>query len=395
MNNTVKLTDTIHWIGVNDRRTYLFENLWPLDKGISYNAYLINDEKAALIDTVDEGFTDDFINKITHILGDKPIDYLVINHIEPDHSGSIKSIIAKYPDIKIVGNKKTVGMLKGFYGITENIEVIDDKDTINLGNETLTFYLTSLVHWPETMMTYTETEKILFSGDAFGTFGTLDGVLFDDETDIAKYNDEIRRYYSNIVGKYAKPVQKALKKVSGLDINMIATTHGPVWRSHISDITDKYTKWSNFEAETGVVIAYGSMYGNTEKIADHIARELTANGIETAVHDVSKSHVSYILSDIFKYNGVILGTPTYNGEMFPLLENLVTHINNIKIKNRYAGVFGSQSWGGGGVKKLNEFLDTIKWEKIAEPAEAYCSPDEEIFSKAEAIASAMTEKLNT
>lgn len=395
METKAHITEHIYWLGVNDRKTRFFENLWPLDRGISYNSYLINDEKTALIDTVEAGTLDDFEEKLAAAIGDKKLDYLIVNHIEPDHSGGISAIMEKYPEVTIVGNKKTVPMLKGYFNVPDaQIKVIDDKESLSLGKHTLQFYLTSLVHWPETMMTYVPEEKLLFSGDAFGTFGALEGDVLDKDVDFEAYRDEARRYYSNIVGKYAKPVQKALKKLADLDIKTIASTHGPVWQKHIPDMLELYQQWSKFEAEKGVVIAFGSMYGNTEKVADEIARRLKAHGVEQVkIHDVSKTHASYIISDIFKYRGVIFGTPTYNGNMFPLVEYLIMHLNMIKVKDRVMSVFGSQSWSGGGVKKVAMEAENLKWELVGDPVEAFCAPDNETMQGAEAIAKAMAEKL--
>lgn len=397
MDLAVNITNDIHWLGVNDRKTDLFESLWPLDKGISYNSYVVNDEKTALIDTVEASAVNEFEEKLSQVIGERKLDYLVINHIEPDHSGGITSILEKYPDVTIVGNKKTVPMLQGFFGVKdEQIKVVGDGESIELGKHTLQFYLTSLVHWPETMMTYVPEEKLLFSGDAFGTFGAIDGGVLDKDVNFADYEDEARRYYSNIVGKYAKPVQKALKKLSGLEIETIASTHGPVWQEYIPDMMEKYRRWSTFEAEDGVVIAYGSMYGNTGVIADEIARKLKAEGVKNVkVYNVSQTHNSYIISDIFRYKGVIFGTPTYNGEMFPLIEYLISHLNTIKVKDRFMSVFGSQSWSGGGVKKVVNEAENLKWELVGEPVEAFCAPNSETMEGAAKIAKAMAAKLNS
>ena len=342
----VKLSDDIYYLGVNDRRTNLFENAWPLPNGVAYNSYLIVDEKVALIDTVEYGHMEDFLLKIEEILGQTPIDYLVVNHMEPDHSGAIKQIVNQYPDIEIVGNKKTFPMLEGFFGIEEGKKEVAEGDTLKLGKHELSFYMAPMVHWPETMVTYESTTKTLFSADAFGSFGTLDGGVFDDELNLDFYHDELRRYYSNIVGKYGNQTQKALAKLSTLDIKQIAATHGPVWRCHIDYIMDKYQKWSKYEAEEdGVVIVFGSMYGNTEKMADHIARKLSEEGIKNIrIYDASKTHASYIISDIWKYNGLIIGSAAYNGGIFPPVGSLLDKLKSMYIKNRHLGIFGNSSW---------------------------------------------------
>lgn len=265
MSTITEISRNIHYVGVNDRTKHLFEGLWPLPLGVSYNSYLIVDKSVVLIDTVDHCYTDLFFEKIKNILGERPIDYLVVNHMEPDHSASINDLCRVYPDIKIIGNSKTIGMIEGFYGIFDKFHEVKDGDRLPLGEKVLTFYMTPMVHWPETMMTYCEDDKILFSGDAFGCFGTLDGGIIDYQMNTEKYWDEMFRYYSNIVGKYGAPVQKALAKLSGIDIQIICSTHGPIWKEEIQKVISIYNKLSLYEGEEGVVIAYGSMYGNTEK----------------------------------------------------------------------------------------------------------------------------------
>src|SRR6056297_738875 len=254
MYNSIKMTDDVYWVGVNDRETDIFESLWPLPEGISYNSYLIDDEKVALIDTVKINYNDSFLDKIKNVIGDKKVDYLIINHMEPDHSGSIKSLREAYPDMEIIGNQKTMNFLEGFYGITNGTKVVSDGDQIDLGSHRLTFYLTPMIHWPETMMTFDEHDQILFSGDAFGGFGSLDGFLFDDELNIDFFEDEIRRYFSNIVGKYGAVVHKTINRLSEiLDIKMVASTHGPVWREKTDYIISEYDRWSKQETTEGVV----------------------------------------------------------------------------------------------------------------------------------------------
>jgi len=396
MLTTVNITDEIYYIGVNDRETYLFENLWPLDHGVSYNAYLIDDEKTAVFDTVKNTKTSVFIDKIDSILKDRPLDYLVINHMEPDHSGAIKALQAKYPELQLVGNAKTFEMLDDFYGPLKNYHVVKDGDQLSLGKHRLNFYLTPMVHWPETMMTYESTTGTLFSMDAFGGFGTLDGGIFDDEVNLEFYMYETRRYYSNIVGKYGAMVQKALKKLKDADIpmNIIAPTHGPVWRTDPQCIIDHYDRWSRAETEEGVVIVYGSMYGNTQKMADVIARRLSENGIKNIrIYDASKTHVSYLISDLWRFKGVILGSCAYNTGLFPTMETLVNKLENSQLKDRLLGIFGTASWSGGGVSNLNKFAEKIKWQQVGESVEAKSSPKEKDFQKCIAIADEMAELL--
>jgi len=390
----VDITDSVYWVGVNDRRIHLFENLWPVEKGVSYNSYLINDEKVALIDTVEAGKANDFFDKIDLILKDKKIDYLIINHLEPDHAGAIKQTLTRYPDIKIVGNKKTFKILSDFYGVEKNQILIDGDEILDLGYHSLSFFMTPMLHWPETMMTYDRTDKILFSGDAFGSFGTLDGGIVDDELNLDFYEEEIRRYYSNIVGKYWNPVQRALYALKGTEIRIIASTHGPVWKKEISKILGLYDTWSRFEADTGAVIVFGSMYGNTEKMADTIGRSLCENGIrDIRIYDSSKTHISYILNDIFKYRGLILGSSTYNGVIFPPMEQLLSKIINTGIKNRLFGMFGSATWGGGGIRALELFAEKMKWDVVADSIQAKGSPDMSDLEACDIIGKKMAEKL--
>jgi len=395
MYNRVKLSEDTFWIGVNDRRTHLFENYWPLPNGVAYNSYLICDEKVALVDTVEISKMEEYIDKIRDILGEeKKVDYLIINHMEPDHSGAIKAIINEYPDVQLVGNRKTFPMLEGFYGIHDNFVEVKEGDSLKLGRHELRFYMAPMVHWPETMMTFDETDKILYSADAFGSFGTLDGGIFDDEINLDFYEEELRRYYSNIVGKYGMQVQKALNKLSGLDVKMIASTHGPVWRSHIDKIIGDYQKWSRYETEEGVVIVYGSMYGNTEKMAEIIARTLSEEGIKNIrVYDSSKTHSSYIINDIWKYKGVILGSSAYNGGIFTPMRALIRELEHIMPKNHLLAIFGSMSWGGGGVRTLEKFAETIKWDLVADSVEARHSAQHKDIEKLVELAKAMAAKL--
>ncbi len=395
MYNRVKLSEDTFWIGVNDRRTHLFENYWPLPFGVAYNSYLICDEKVALVDTVEISKMEEYIDKIKDILGEeRKVDYLIINHMEPDHSGAIKAIVNEFPDVQLVGNRKTFPMIEGFYGIKDNFMEVKEGDSLSLGRHKLNFYMAPMVHWPETMMTWDETDQILYSADAFGSFGTLDGGIFDDEINLDFYEDELRRYYSNIVGKYGMQVQKALDKLSGLDVKMIASTHGPIWRSHIDKIIADYQKWSRYETEEGVVIVFGSMYGNTEKMAEIIARTLSEEGIKNIrVYDSSKTHSSYIISDIWKYRGVILGSSAYNGGIFTPMRALIRELEHIMPKNHLLATFGSMSWGGGGVRTLEKFAETIKWDVVSESVEARHAADGTDIERLIALGKAMAQRL--
>jgi flavorubredoxin len=366
----INLTDDIYFVGVNDRRTALFENMWPLHRGVSYNSYLIVDEQVTLIDTVEAGHIDKWLERIRSVIGSRDINYLVVNHMEPDHSGAIHLLRQLYPMITVVGNKKTLPMVDGFYGVKDNLKEVADGESLSIGKHRLTFHQVPMVHWPESMVCFEENTHILFSSDAFGSFGTLDGGVFDDELDFDHYEGEMRRYYSNIVGKYGNPVQKALAKLGTLPIKMIAPSHGPIYRQHISTMIERYDQWSRYEGEEGVVVAYASMYGNTEEMAEAVARELAENGIRSVrVYDVSKTHPSFIISDIFKYKGLILGSPTYTNELHPNMEALVMKLVHMGLTNHYYGVFGSFTWAGAAVKKLVEAGEALKLERVGEPVE--------------------------
>jgi flavorubredoxin len=366
----VNLSEDIYFLSYNDRRTHLFENIWPVPRGISYNSYLIVDEKTTLIDTVERSFIDEYLGSIEEIIGDKTIDYLVINHMEPDHSGALKVIVQKYPEITLVGNKKTFALVESFYMKPEKVHLVHDDSLLKLGKHRLQFQSIPMVHWPETMVTFEETNQILFSGDAFGSYGTLDGGIFDDEINLEYYETEVMRYFTNIVGKYCPHTQRAIKKLAPLVIKMIAATHGPIWRTDLNWILERYNKWSSYDLDRGVVIVYGSMYGNTKKMAETIARQLSVRGIKNIrVYDASKTHVSYIINDIFKYKGFIVGSPAYNNSLFPTIENLLSTIEHMAPKNHYLGIFGNFSWSGGGVKNLKVFAEKIKWELVYDPIE--------------------------
>lgn len=387
----VNLAKDIYYLGFNDRRTHLFENIWPIPHGVSYNSYLIVDEKIALVDTVERAFIDDYLDSIEEIIGDREVDYLIINHMEPDHSGALKAIVHRYPNITLVGNKKTFGFVEAYYMNPTNTLMVHDDHVLDLGKYKLQFQMIPMVHWPETMVTYEETNKILFSGDAFGSYGTLDGGIFDDEINLDFYEVEVMRYFTNIVGKYCPHTQRAIKKLAPLDIKMIAATHGPVWRTDLDWILTRYNKWSSYDLDCGVVIVYGSMYGNTKKMAETIARQIAVRGIKNIrVYDASKTHSSYIINDIFKYKGFIVGSAAYNNAMFPNVETLLTTVEHMAPKNHYLGIFGNYSWNGGGVKNLKTFAEKIKWEMVGEPIEEKgnmkAGTSEELIKLADAMA---------
>ena len=391
----MELKGNVHYVGVNDRNKTLFENLWPLPYGVSYNSYLIADDDAVvLVDTVDVAFFEVYLKKIRAVIGDRKIDYLIINHMEPDHSGSISLIKQYYPDIVLVGNKKTFDMVDGYYGVGGERKVVAEGDSLKVGRHDLHFYLIPMVHWPETMVTFDSTDGILFSGDAFGCFGALNGGCIDKNINTEIYMGEMRRYYSNIVGKFGNPVQKALQKCSGLDIKMICPTHGPVWEEKIAEVVAMYDKLSRYEAEEGVVIAYGTMYGNTEQMAEAIAEELSAQGIKNIVmHNVSKTPHSFILADIFCYKALIVGCTTYNMHLYPEMEALLSKVAARDMKNRLIGYFGSFTWASAAVKKLGEYAAQLKFEVVGNPVEMKQSMSAGSEQQARELAVAMADRL--
>jgi flavorubredoxin len=384
MDSPIAVSDDIFWIGVNDLETELFEAIWPLPQGVSYNSYIINDDKVVLIDTLKKTYLSQFVDKIKSILkGGKTVDYLVVNHMEPDHSGAMKVLHEIFPEMQIIGNKKTVDFIKGFYNIDETyVKVVEDGDTLELGKHTLQFFLTPMVHWPETMMTYEKRSKVLFSGDAFGGFGTLNGGIFDDEVDLNYFENEILRYFSNIVGKYSAMVQKALGRLKDLDVRTIASTHGPIFRKDPSYIVNLYDRWSRQQSEKGVVIVYASMYGNTQVMAESIARALAMEGVDRIrLHNISRSHMSYVITDIWRFKGLILGSCTYNTKLFPPMEMLVRTLENDKLKDRVVGIFGSYSWSGGAVKELKAFAEQKDFNFVQPVIESKFAPCEEDISQ--------------
>ncbi|MFK4784455.1 FprA family A-type flavoprotein [Fusobacterium sp. MFO224] len=398
MNLRKIIGEDIYWIGINDRKTQRFENYLPLPYGVTYNSYLIDDEKVCLIDTVETGSSAEFLRKIKHVIGERKIDYLIVNHMEPDHSGAMGEIMEMFPEIKVVGNMMTLKMIKAFYhDFDENrFQAVKEGEELNLGRHTLVFATIPMVHWPESMVTYDKTEKILFSNDAFGGFGALNGGLFDDEVEFNDFKDEMRRYYANIVGKYGMQVNKAISKLGSLDIKYICPSHGLLWKEKVGTVIKLYSDWANFiPEEKGVVIAYGTMYGNTEKMAEIIAKELFDSGIKNVkIYDVSKTDSSIVISDVWKYQGLILGSCAHNNALYPKMLPVVEKLKNYGVKNRYLGIFGNMMWSGGGVKALDSFAAETKGiEKVGESVEAKGAPTEEIISKLKKLAKEMADKI--
>lgn len=389
------ITDNIYYVGVNDRNKNLFEGLWPLPNGVSYNSYLIVDDKVCLIDTVEVDFFTQFIENIREVIGDRKIDYVVVNHMEPDHSGSLSLLRQYYPEVQVIGNKKTFCMMAGFYGIGGCEHEVKNGDTLSLGHHELQFVLTPMVHWPETMVTLDTTTHTLFSGDAFGCFGALNGGVVDSDICCDTFWLEMTRYYSNIVGKYGMPVQNALKKLAGVQIDYICSTHGPVWHDHVAKVVGIYDRLSRYEAEPGLVICYGTMYGNTERMAEVIAQAASRCGVKNIVlYNVSKTHHSYILRDVFRYRGLIVGAPTYNAGLYHEMDVLLSEIANRDIKGRLFGWFGSHGWASKAVAKIGEWNETrLKFQPVSEPVDMKQALTPEVRQQCEALGEAMAKAL--
>ena len=395
---TMNHRNDIVYAGVNDHNIDLFEGQYVVPNGMAYNSYVILDEKTAVLDTVDIGFTEEWLNNIAAALNGRSPDYLIVQHMEPDHSASIGSFLERYPDVTVVGNPRTFIMLYNYFpalsGQIKTLEV-NECDLLSLGKHELQFVLTPMVHWPETMVTLDTTTHTLFSGDAFGCFGALNGGVVDSDINCDSFWMEMIRYYSNIVGKYGIPVQNALKKLAGVQIDYICSTHGPVWHDFAARVIGTYDRLSRYEAEPGLVICYGTMYGNTERMAEIIAQAASRAGVkDIVIYNVSKTHHSFILRDIFRYSGLIVGAPTYNAGLYHEMEVLLSEISNRDIKNRLFGWFGSHGWASRAVAKIGEWNEThLKFEAVGEPVDMKQALTPEVRKQCEALGVAMAERL--
>ena len=365
MYNVRKVTEDIVWVGASDRRLALFENIFPIPRGVSYNSYVLLDEKTVLLDTVDASVAGQFFENLEHVLDGRKLDYLIVNHMEPDHCAMIGDLVRRYPEVQVVGNTKTFGMIKQFFGtdFAERAVTVKEGDTLATGAHTLHFVMAPMVHWPEVMVTYDEKDKVLFAADGFGTFGALNGNIFADEVDFDRdWLDDARRYYTNIVGKYGASVQALLKKASGLEIAVICPLHGPIWRENLGYILEKYQKWSTYEAEDqAVVILYATMYGNTASAADALAGRLAAKGVrKIAVYDVSNTHVSELISEIFRASHVVFAAPTYNGGIYPVMENLLADMKALAVQNKTVALMENGTWAPTTAKQMREKLAELK-----------------------------------
>jgi len=400
MHNIYEILPDIYWIGGSDRRLERFENMFPLPNGVAYNSYIIIDEKTAILDTVDSSISALYQSNIEHALGGRKLDFLVINHMEPDHCANIEEIVRRHPEVKIVGNQKTFQFIKQYYSLdmSSHYYEVKEGDELSLGKHKLRFYTAPMVHWPEVMFAYELTEGILFAADAFGSFGALAGNIFADEVDYdSSFLDEARRYYTNIVGRYGAQVQAAFKKLAGLKINMICSLHGHIWRGdNISYIMDKYDHWSRYEPEKkGVVMAYASMYGNTENVVNCLALKLAQRGVkDMRIYDVSKTHPSYIIADVFKYSNVVFASPTYNMHLYFPMDSRCGELAVLGIRNRKVSLIGNHTWASAAIKSMTEIVKTMKdIEIVGNPLDITSSLKPEQEAELDALADAISRSI--
>ena len=390
---TTKISEKVHYIGVNDRTTTKFEGMWPLPYGVSYNSYLVvGPDKVAIIDGVEASHALRQIELIKNILGDRHPDYLIINHMEPDHSGAVQMLRQAFPGLTVVGNNMTLAFNRGFYGIDSRTLQIKEGDTLSLGEgATLRFSMIPMVHWPETMATYLEEEQTLFSGDAFGCFGALNGAVTDMEMNTDRYFPEMVRYYSNIVGKYGQFVQRALAKLASLPVSTICSTHGPVWRARIQEVIDLYDRLSRYEPlDNGATIVYGSMYGNTELMAETAAQALAEGGVkDISVINASRTDLSYIIAEIFSHRGLIFASPTYSDSLFPPIAAVMEAIALRGLKNREVAIIGGHTWSQQAIRIMQQHIDACGLHTIADPVNFKHAPSADSLDLCMQAASAM------
>ncbi|MHB8097022.1 MAG: FprA family A-type flavoprotein [Erysipelotrichaceae bacterium] len=401
MQNTHEIAPGLHWVGGNERRLQRFENLFPLRFGVAYNSYLIVDEKTCLLDTVDSSISQLFIDNVDYVLNGRDLDFLVVNHMEPDHCGNIETIIRRYPNVKFIGNAKTFQFFEQFYRFdaSKNYMQVKDLEELDLGSRKLRFYTAPMVHWPEVMMTLDFTNHILFSSDAYGTFGAHNGTYFADEMDYRRdHLDEARRYYSNIVGKFGVPVQGIMKKLSNEVIDMICPLHGPMYRNEeLALILDKYEKWSKYIPETkSALIIYATMYNNTESVADKLATRLGQYGVrDMRVYDVSEFDPSYLVSEAWKYSHIVIASPTYNSNVFYKIYNLLHELASLNLQNRKFSFVVNSSWGGQTLEQLQAIVDKMKnIEIIGEPLLIKSTLREENYEALDKLAKAISESIH-
>lgn len=377
----IEIKPDVYWIGVNDRTTDLFEGLWPITReGVSYNTYLVRDDKSAIVDLVKDTKEGELVDHLSDIMDVADLDYLVINHMEPDHSGALKVFLRLAPKLTILGTPKTKQMLESFYGITERVRVVEDGEELSLGRKTLRFVHTPFVHWPETMMTYVVSERVLFACDGFGGYGALRGAIFDDQcVDPAWYEKEALRYYVNIVAKFSGPVLRAIDKLAGVPVDVVAPSHGLIWRAHPERIIALYKEWAELAkggGAPGVALVYGSMYGNTEEMMNAVAEGISKVGLPLEIFDGGRTHSSYILPAMWRYAGVMVGAPTYEGSLFPAMTQVLEMAAHKRILGKKTARFGSYGWSGGAQREYEAIVQPLKWE-VMEPFEFVGAPTKE------------------
>lgn len=400
MHSTRKVKDDLIYVGGSDRRLSRFENLFPIPKGVSYNSYVLLDEKTVLFDTADESISRQYIENVVHALNGRPLDYMVVQHMEPDHCAMIDDMLRRYPEAKMVCSAKAVGMFAQFYGtdVAARALIVKEGDKLSTGEHTLHFVMAPMVHWPEVMVTYDEKDKILFSADAFGTFGALAGNIFDDEiTFDTTWMNDARRYYTNIVGKYGVQVQALLKKAASLDIEMICPLHGPIWRKDLGLLLEKYQKWSTYEPEDKtVMIAYATMYGNTENAANVLAGMLADKGVKNiAMYDVSETDVSELVAESFRCSHLVLAAPTYNSGIQPKMEAYLSDIKALNLQNRTVAVIDNGTWAATAGKQMIGMLEGMKNMTILEnPISIKSALAENQLGALEALADELAKQVN-
>ncbi len=396
MHQEIKITADMYWVGGNDRRKALFESVYPIPRGVSYNSYLILDEKTVLLDTVDKEVSDVFLDGVEHLLSGRPLDYVIVNHMEPDHAATLGELVVRHPEVRIVCNAKTADMIKQFFDfdIDSRAHLVKEGDTLCTGRHIFTFVMAPLVHWPEVMVTYDMTEETLYSADAFGSFGALNGNIFADEStpDMSEY----RRYYTNIVGKYGVQVKALLNKAQSLRISMICPLHGLIWRKDIDNLIQKYAKWSAYEPEIkGVLIAYSSVYGNTQSAAEIVANRLGEQGVKNIqMYDVSVTHPSYVVAEAFRYSHIVFATTTYNGGIFVTMENLLLDLKAHNLQNRTVALIENGTWAATAAGQMKNILSSMKgMNVIANPVTLKSSVKPEKRDELVALADAICETL--
>ncbi|HUI71520.1 MAG TPA: FprA family A-type flavoprotein [Spirochaetia bacterium] len=364
---SVEMRPDVYWIGLNDRTTDLFEGIWPVShEGVTYNSYLVRDEKKVIIDLAKGFKTDEYFERIDALVPLSEIDYIVVNHMEPDHTGAVRALVRIPRKLTIIATEKAREMLAAFYGITDNVRVVADGEELPIGRRTLKFVHVPFVHWPETMVTYDATDRILFSCDAFGGYGALPGTIFDDQcSDLVFYEREALRYYVNIVAKFSAPTLAAIEKLAGIPIDIIAPSHGLVWRRDPGRIVELYRQWAQLaqgNGEKGVTLVYGSMYGNTEKMMNAVAQGISRAGLPVEIFDAARVHASYILPALWTYRGVMVGAPTYEGSLFPPVAQAIEIAALKRIVNKKAAIFGSYGWSKGGMAAFRKLVEPLKWD---------------------------------